>query len=184
MHYNYDTTGHNNGRVANTVDNVVGETVNYTYDMWNRLSTASATNGNWGEQYAFDNFSNLTGKTPTAGSAPSMSVPSNLATNQPAAPAGSYDANGNPLGTSNSPPAPGYVWDGENRLATNQTNVSQPIGYVYDPWGRRVINNTLGSTGEIYFYGATGQKLETYNLVSSGLLGINIYFGGKLLQSK
>jgi RHS repeat-associated protein len=46
------------------------------------------------------------------------------------------------------------------------------------------------STCEIYFYGATGQKLETYSCLnnngtwSSTLEGINIYFGGKLLQVK
>jgi len=188
MQYNY-TAGQNNGRVAQTVDGVLGETVNYTYDVWNRLTTAAATNGNWGEQYTFDNFSNLTGKTSTAGSAPSMSVPVNPANNQPTG-LGSYDANGNPVGNINSP---AYVWNVENRLATNQTSPSQPITYIYDPWGRRVWtqnNYSSGSTGEIYFYGATGQKLETYSftiadsLFNSSLLGINVYFGGKLLQSK
>jgi len=188
MQYNY-TAGQNNGRVAQTVDSAVGETVNYTYDVWNRLTTASATNGNWGEQYTFDNFSNLTGKTSTAGSAPSMSVSVNPANNQPTG-LGSYDANGNPVGNTSSP---AYVWNVENRLATNQTSASQPITYIYDPWGRRVWsqnNYSSGSTGEIYFYGATGQKLETYSftiadsLFNSSLLGINTYFGGKLLQSK
>jgi len=69
MQYNY-TAGHNNGRVASTTDGVLGETVNYSYDMWNRLTNATATNGSWGEAYTFDGFGNLTGKTPMAGSAP------------------------------------------------------------------------------------------------------------------
>ncbi len=37
--------------------------------MWNRLISATATNGTWGESYTFDNFGNLTGKTPTVGTA-------------------------------------------------------------------------------------------------------------------
>jgi len=45
MNYNQDTTGHNNGRVASTIDHVVGETVDYRYDVWNRLITESATKG-------------------------------------------------------------------------------------------------------------------------------------------
>ena len=64
--YNY-TAGQNNGRVSQTIDGVLGETVNYSYDMWNRLTNATATNGSWGEAYTFDGFGNLTGKTPTAG---------------------------------------------------------------------------------------------------------------------
>src|ERR1700722_4566028 len=80
MQYNY-TAGHNNGRVSSTSNNLLGETVNYTYDMWNRLTSAVATNGTWGESYTFDNFGNLTAKTPSVGSAPSMNVPANPVNN-------------------------------------------------------------------------------------------------------
>jgi YD repeat-containing protein len=106
MQYAY-TAGQNNGRVSSTTDYVLGETVNYTYDMWNRLASATATTGTWGEGYAFDGFGNLTGKTPTAGSAPAMSYSADPATNRPMGV--SYDANGNPNGA-------GEVWDVENRL--------------------------------------------------------------------
>jgi YD repeat-containing protein len=194
MQYNY-TAGQNNGRVANTVDGVLNEQVNYTYDMWNRLTAATATNGTWGESYTFDNFGNLTGKTPTVGTAPALSVSVNPATNQQSG-AGGYDANGNSLGNPNS----NYpnVWDVENRLVTTQTAWLQPITYTYDPWGRRVWKETSGvgndpngnpnpATYEIYFYGATGQKLETYSGSYwsgpySSLEGINIYFGGADFQ--
>ena len=52
--------------------------------------------------------------------------------------------------------------------------------------------NPFYPQGEFYFYGATGQKLETYTFngptpgpqFGTTLEGINIYFGGKLLQSK
>jgi YD repeat-containing protein len=191
MQYNY-TAGQNNGRVSSTTDNVLGETVNYTYDMWNRMTNAAATNGNWGEAYTFDGFGNLTGKTPTAGSAPALNSPVNTANNQPTG-LGIYDANGNPQG--NSPPnVPAYVWDVENRLASTATT-----DYTYDPWGRRMWKevpggldangNVLPTPCEIYFYGATGQKLETYSCINNGtvsstLEGINIYFGRKLLQAK
>jgi RHS repeat-associated protein len=197
MQYNY-TAGQNNGRVTSTTDGVLGETVNYTYDMWNRLTNATATNASWGEAYTFDGFGNLTGKTPTAGSAPAMNSPANIANNQTAL--GIYDANGNPQG--NYPPSvPAYVWDVENRLVTTQPVVSQPTNYTYDPWGRRMWKevpggldsngNVLPTPCEIYFYGATGQKLETYSCINntdgtfySTLEGINVYFGRKLLQAK
>ena len=198
MQYNY-TAGQNNGRVSQTIDGVLRETVNYSYDMWNRLTNATATNGSWGEAYTFDGFGNLTGKTPTAGSAPAMNSPADPTTNRPVG--AGYDANGNPGAIANYPYTPPYVWDIENRLVTTQTVVSQPTDYTYDPWGRRMgkeVPGGLDSNGnrlptpcEIYFYGATGQKLETYSCINntdgtfySTLAGINIYFGGKLLQAK
>jgi YD repeat-containing protein len=73
------------------------EQVDYTYDMWNRLTAATATNGAWGESYTFDNFGSLTGKMPTVGTASALSVSVNPATNQQSG-AGGYDANGNSLG--------------------------------------------------------------------------------------
>jgi len=194
MQYNY-TAAQNNGRVSSTTDGVLGETVNYGYDMWNRLTNATATNGSWGENYTFDGFGNLTGKTPTAGSAPALSAPANSATNQPSG--ASYDANGNSTPLSNYPGIPAYVWDIENRLVTTQPAVYQPTNYTYDPWGRRVWKevpggrdsnkNPLPTPCEIYVYGATGQKLKTYSCVNNGtvaLEGTNIYFGGKLLLAK
>jgi len=87
--------------------------------MWNRLTSAVATNGACGESYTFDNFGNLTGKTPTEGTAPSMTVPANLANNQSTGQLG-YDANGIPFYAR---PA-NDTWDTENRLVNIGGNVS------------------------------------------------------------
>ena len=56
--------------MSQTIDNTLGETVNYSYDYLHRLTVATATNSSWGESYAYDGFGNLTGKTPTVGTAP------------------------------------------------------------------------------------------------------------------
>src|SRR6202522_4543601 len=119
MQYNY-TAGQNNGRVSSTTDNVLGETVQYSYDMWNRLNSAVATNGTGGESYTFDNFGNLITKTPTVGSAPSMTAAANLANNQSSAQG--YDANGNPYQTNPVTGEPTYTWDVEKRLDTKGGN--------------------------------------------------------------
>ena len=163
-------TGHNNGRVTQTIDSVLGETVNYQYDYLHRLTAATATNNAWGEAYSYDGFGNLTAKTPTVGSAPTFSGS-----------AGSNAQNGS---------LPGQ-WDVENRPMTQGSTF-----YVYDPWGRRIWKQWTGQTGanecEAYFYGATGQKLESYsceytpNTIDwfTTLEGINTYFGGKMLSEK
>ena len=172
IQYIYNT-GHNNGRVAQTIDNTLGETVNYSYDYLHRLTAATATNGTWGEAYTYDGFGNLTGKTPTQGYAPAMT--------------GSADSNAAGGALSGQ-------WDVEKRPMT-QAATQNTTFYVYDPWGRRIwkqwYDTTYGTTNcEAYFYGATGQKLESYScIITNGafgatLQGINTYFAGKMLSEK
>ena len=156
--------------MTQTIDGVLGETVNYQYDYLHRLTAATATNSAWGEAYSYDGFGNLTAKTPTVGSAPTF-----------AGSTGSNVQNGS---------LPGQ-WDVENRPMTQGSTF-----YVYDPWGRRIWKQGTGQNGanecEAYFYGAMGQKLESYSceyapgttLVSTTLQGINTYFGGKMLSEK
>ena len=77
--YNYPS-GMNNGKVSSMYNAVSGETVTYTYDTLNRIATASGCDQlsgctqqtfAWTQQYTFDPFGNLTGKT---GSGPSLSI--------------------------------------------------------------------------------------------------------------
>src|ERR1035438_10175166 len=156
--------GANNGRIAQTIDGVGGETVNYTYDALNRLAGAGTTNGSWGQAFTYDGFGNLVGKSVTQGSAPVLSVSVDPATNWVVGQ--TYDANGNAMG----------VYDVENR------NIS---GYVYDPFGKRVTKS--GGAWEFYFYGVGGQKLATVVCTGNNTCAApqyNVYFGGKLVKSK
>ena len=91
--YNYSST-QNNGKIASQTDNVSGEQVVYAYDALNRLASAAATSGTWGQSYTYDGFGNLTAQNVTAGSAPAYSVVPDPTTNH----LGSVDANGNTLG--------------------------------------------------------------------------------------
>ena len=176
MQYVY-AGGANNGRITRSIDGVSGETVNYTYDAVNRLATAGATNGTWGQGFTYDGFGNLTGKTVTAGSAPTMSASFAWATNWQIG--GTYDANGNPSG--------GFLqYDVENRMMMGAGGET----YVYDQAGKRV-KKAVGNAWEFYFYGIGGQKLVTLPCVN-GANGLgcpagrqyNVYFGGKLVKSK
>ena len=146
MQYIY-TAGTNNGRITQTVDGVAGETVNYGYDALNRLSTAGATNGSWGQAFTYDGFGNLTGKTVTQGSAPTLSVSFDPATNRQYGV--NYDANGNVMQYKS-------AYDVENRLVGDSTAF-----YVYDQAGKRV-KKSYQATEEYFFYGIGGQKLVTF----------------------
>ncbi len=138
-------SGSNNGQVSQTIDGVTGETVNYTYDALNRLTSAATTSTLWGNSYAYDGFSNLTDMTVTKGSAPALSLTFNAATNQPTG--YTFDANGLSTGSVAAP----VSWDMENRMITS------PLGnYVYDPSGKRV--ESYGSSPTYYFYGLGGKE--------------------------
>ncbi len=169
MQYVYPA-GHNNGRISQSIDGVLGQTVNYTYDSLNRLSTAQATNGAWGQSYSYDGFGNLTAKTVTAGSAQQFNAAYSAATNQQVG--GWYDANGNSLYGPYDPNGYRYqyYYDVENRLVgVGSSDGSPGYGYGYDPQGKRVMVETA-LTGGTYpatnatftLYGITGQRLTTF----------------------
>ena len=87
LQYTYSSSA-NNGKITSLYDTVSGETVSYTYDSLNRLSTAAATSGGtWSLSFTYDGFGTLTAITGTAAASYSY----NPSTNQ------GYcaDANGN-----------------------------------------------------------------------------------------
>ena len=196
MGYVYSST-QNNGKIISQIDAISGETVQYTYDALNRLASATATNGSWGQSYAYDGFGNLTDQNVTAGSAPSYST--------------GYDANnhgscvdGNGNNTCQVDGAGhGFVYDVENRPITLGNGiVNPPFRYSYAPGNRRVWRGLFTSgnltTDEVTFWGVNGQKLAVYQLTYTNLTtpptqanwvwyasqtGTNYYFGRKLIKN-
>ena len=138
----------NNGRIASSVDHVAGETVNYTYDGLNRLSSAGAANGCGGRAFTYDGFGNLTGKTVTAGSVADFERELRSAANRQYG--GTYDENGNPTGGCCT------TWRIGCCLSAGHEQ------YAYDHGGKRVKKVYGENDWELYFYGVGGQKLETY----------------------
>ena len=93
IQYAYSAT-QNNGKIASETDVVSGEQTAYAYDSLNRLASAtSSVNPGWGQSYAYDGFGNLTNQTVTKGTAPSLNVSYNPATNRQTGECA--DANGN-----------------------------------------------------------------------------------------
>jgi RHS repeat-associated protein len=203
--YSYSAT-QNNGKITGQTDNVSGEQVVYAYDSLNRLATAGATNSSWGQSYAYDGFGNLTNQTVTAGTAPSLSVAYNAATNRQTGDCA--DANGNITITNVSGSCgannPMYTYDVSNRI------VSAPGGtqYAYAPGNKRIWKGITAynpntnaynlTTDVLTFWSVTGQKLGDYTItgdpsviyqwngagntkpaVTAALAVANLYFGGK-----
>jgi RHS repeat-associated protein len=170
MQYIY-TAGQNNGRIAQSIDGYLPETVNYTYDSLNRLSNAAATNGAFSQSYTYDGFGNLTSKS-AAGFYPAYSATFNPANNRQNGVA--YDANGNQTAQG--------TYDVSNRLVTSSIGQS----YAYDYRGKRIVKWT-GGAAEVYFYGIDGKKMTTLTCDASlncSSAAYNVSFAGKLVQSK
>jgi RHS repeat-associated protein len=203
-------TGKNNGKVCLAYDQAAGEEIQYTYDSLNRLSQAQAFTlgsvptgcpaaGNApsgagaatrGQAYVYDGFGNLTQKNGIGGTgvyAPTLSRSVNGVTNQLVG--ASYDGNGNMTGDATLTGVGPLTYDVENRLsgmlvqATNAT-----INYGYDAQNRRVGSySSFGGAYTVYFYGAGGQRLQSYSVtvngssVSVGVVGSDVYFGGRRL---
>ncbi len=170
MKYIY-TAGQNNGRIAQSIDGYMPETVNYTYDSLNRLSNAAATSGAYSQSYTYDGFGNLTSKS-AAGSYPAYSASFNPATNRQYSV--TYDANGNQTQQG--------TFDVSNRLVTSTIGQS----YAYDYRGKRIVK-WMSSSAEVYFYGIDGRKLTTLTCDTSlncSSAAYNVTFAGKLVQSK
>ncbi|HLI85402.1 MAG TPA: RHS repeat-associated core domain-containing protein [Bryobacteraceae bacterium] len=186
--------GQNNGRVSQVVGGGLNQTITYQYDSLNRLSTAAATNGAWGQSYKYDGFGNLLAKTITAGSGMQFSASYNPATNQSSS--YFYDANGNTLNG----PFGQYVYDMENRIV-NAYNSAAGYTYGYDPQNKRVMVQTgEGSfptatyVSTFTFYGIDGRPLTTFAINSPGSCPVQngnycttgpnqgyLYLAGKLL---
>jgi YD repeat-containing protein len=116
----------NNGKITGKTDNISGEQVVYAYDALNRLASAGATSGTWGQSYSYDGFGNLQNQTVTAGT-------NNRQTTDCA------DADGNIFGNisaggSCGSISPSYSYDVTNRIVSAAGGVQ----YGYAPGNKRV----------------------------------------------
>ncbi len=186
-HARRDSATQNNGQITQFRDGVSGEQVSYGYDSLNRLISASASSGAWGQSFTYDGFGNLLQKTVTQGSAPTLSVAVDPATNRMVGQ--SYDANGNLLYN-------GAVYDALNRVRQiYQYGSLNTEGYAYGPNNERVekvITANGTSTYYTYLYGVDGCRLGVYQpdidgtgkLYFRGGSAITPCFAGRMLYTK
>ena len=187
------TAGANNGQIAQMNDLLSGEQVAYTYDSLKRLVKAETTQAGgtqWGQSFGYDGFGNLVTKNPTAGhTGTTMALSVSVATNRVTTAGFGYDANGNAVSIAASPQNIALTYDVENRTG----------GVPYDQQNQPLLRDGVWN-----LYGLRGERLETHtylrtvypiyddmgNLTTDEYVGVsdtatrNVYFGGRLIQSK
>jgi RHS repeat-associated protein len=186
--YNYSAT-QNNSRVISTLRHLASnQTTTYGYDSLNRLTSASATASTlgpaWSETYTYDGFGNLTDKNVTGGSAPSLHVTVDSATNRFTGGGYTYDANGNTKTTGGMT----LAYDAANRVSAVGNE-----GYLYGGDNLRMYKSKNGSE-ELHVYGAYGERLGVYSIqaIPGGgpptyyvtMASTALYFAGRLLTAQ
>ena len=173
--YTFSAT-QNNGRITKMKDWISGEEVNYQYDALNRLISAVTTGPEYGLSFTYDGFGNKAAQTVTKGTAPSMSVSVDPATNRLVGV--NYDANGNQNGSG------GWSYDVANRLMS-----ASGEHYAYVASNKRVWKHKASGVEEVYFYDLSGRRIGTYEMRFQGAqlrmvrVREEFYFAGKLIRS-
>ena len=196
FHLGNGTSGADNGNVfgiTNYKDNTRNQT--FTYDALNRLAsarnagtdcTATVLGGLkkfWGNNYTYDAWGNLIGKSLLQTPAPPACAGENLSVtadghNWIHATGGSdylYDAAGN-MTFNATPPTQTYTYDQENRLTG-----AAGYAYTYDGDGNRVRKSS-GSTGTLYWYMTPGIVGESD--LSGNLTDEYVFFDGERVARK
>jgi RHS repeat-associated protein len=196
FHVGNGTTGSDNGNVFG-ITNYKDQTRNqtFTYDALNRLASARNAGTDcsvtvlgglktfWGNNYTYDAWGNLIGKSLLQTPAPPACAGENLSVtadghNRIHATGGAdyqYDAAGN-MTFNATPPTQTYTYDQENRLTG-----AAGYTYTYDGDGNRVIKSN-GSTGTLYWYMTPGIVGESD--LSGNMSDEYVFFNGERVARK
>jgi len=175
----------NNGNVVQIKNNLTADrTQNFTYDALNRIQTAKtqATTGTyaWGLQFGYDPWANLLSASVTQGNPPMLSLGVNTL-NRITNGGFSYDAAGNLLadGSFN------YTWDAESKM---KTGAGLTYIYDGDGKRAQKANaGTPPQPFKLYWYGMGSDPLdETDAAGNTNNVSFNeyIFFGGKRIARR
>lgn len=144
-----------------SVSSPTSETISYSYDQDNRLTSGLIGTGTPQYQYGYDSASNLTSITQNASTQNYSYTAANAIT------AGTYDANGSPTALGGNT----YTWDGANRLVSFNGSSGTTSTFTYNGLGRlvRVVDTSNGNVVADHSYLWCGAALcLAHNNAQSG----------------
>jgi RHS repeat-associated protein len=182
--YNYNWSIADNGNAASITNNINNaRSQSFTYDELNRVLTAKtqATTGTyaWGLNYSYDAWANLLSATTTQGSATNLcvnvAVSNRLTTTCQGSTSFTYDAAGDMTYDGRNY----YAFNGEGELAS--VTSASGTTYTYDGDGNRVQKATTGTPStpyKLYWYGIGSDPLSESD-ASGNLTEEYIFFNGR-----
>jgi RHS repeat-associated protein len=186
--YRYSATA-NNGQITQMKNWKSGEEVTYAYDSLSRLASATTTGPEWGMAWSWDGWGNRMVQSVTKGSAPTITLSYNAATNRINSSGYTYDGAGNltqmPKGAGSLP----MQYDVENRLifAGTESRFLPPgdIGerYSYAPDNKRVYRKVIATGEERVEFWLGGQLLAEFT-PNSGWTSVSLAFAYKYFGSR
>jgi RHS repeat-associated protein len=195
LEYRY-AAGQNNGRITQMKDWISGEEVSYSYDTLNRLIQAVTTGPQYGLNFSYDGFGNLTQEQVFKGTGYNTNLAYDGTTNRIATPGYGYDGNGNLTAM----PYLAMSYDMQNRLIQTDHTTNGTMQYGYNPGGQRVWKRNPNSENFwfIDYYGADGKLmsncwaqfqdwdpiLQQRNVFSGACNTERLYFGGKHVRTQ
>jgi RHS repeat-associated protein len=141
----------------------------YGYDDLDRLIEFDCGNGNWGQEFSYDQYDNLSksvisGRNGTTWNPVYSTSPSNNHCNSPCA----YDSNGNMTGDGNDV----YGWNAFSKIAWTATSGTPTCGTsgrcaTYDAFGR-MVESSVNSTWKEYWYTQASKMVMAGTTLSYG----------------
>jgi hypothetical protein len=157
-------------RISSSSDSVLGQSSNYSYDEFNRLTSLTVTAGPAANfTYTYDRYGNRWQQNaPQGGPQPQLSF--NTATNQVSGYA--YDAAGNMINDGSH----SYVYDAEENLIGVDGGATAQ--YVYNALNQRVRTVVGGNITE-FVYNSSGQRVSLWSGISHQQLRGQYYWGSR-----
>lgn len=158
----------------------------YSYDNYNRLTSAACSNSYYTETYSYDYDGNLTHKTRPYNTSQSLQyyyeadgVTNNYLTRLTKGGTNysfTYDYKGNMIFDQRKATFD-FVYDRRN-LPIQFLKAGLPHYYLYNDGGQRIYKQTSSSNKEYYLIDHTGKELAIYNWVTGKLKMLNLFGNG------
>ncbi len=176
--YGFDAVAHGN-RIVGGDDTILGTHMDFGYDEFNRLSSASYTYRPQAFSYSYDRYGNRWNQIVTSGSGPTTNYSFDKTSNR--INGITYDAAGNIMDDGYH----SYTYDAEGNVL--KVDNGSTASYWYDAFNHRVQSVANGTTTE-YAYSLSGQRVASFdgsgnpltNQVYWGSTPVAYYQGGQI----
>ncbi|HTC92890.1 MAG TPA: RHS repeat-associated core domain-containing protein [Terriglobales bacterium] len=147
-----------------TTDGITGaqdtQTCTYSHDDLGRIASVDCGSGNWGQNFGYDPFGNITKTIPSGRTGQPFQAAYNLS-NRITTSGFVYDGGANSIGNLTSDTIHTYSWNADDQMSSVTTG-SNTVNLTYDALGR-MVEQQRGTAYQQIVYSPGGNKLALMN---------------------